>query len=571
MARVRSRSSAPATSASWPTSMPARPRLHRAHPLLHRHQLQDRRGPRGHGHHGLDGAGAGARHHDHVGRDHLLLARPPHQHHRHARATSTSRSRSSARCASSTAPSRSSTPSPASSRSRRRCGGRPTSTRVPRIAFVNKMDRVGADFFRTVQMMRDRLRANPVPVQLPLGTEEKLRGVDRPRHHEGDRLGRREPRRQVPRGGDPRRLPRERRRVSREAPRGGRRRRREADGEVSRGRRHQPRARSARRSARATLAIDADPGALRLGLQEQRRAAAARRGRRLPAVAARRAAGRGHRPRPPRSRRSAPASDDSAVLGAGVQDHDRPLRRHADVLPRLLGRPRARAPTSTTRPRARKERHRPAAQDAREQARGDQGGLRRRHRGRGRPARDDDRRHALRRGPPDRARVDRVPRAGHLTSRSSRRPRTTRRSSASRCRSSPPRIRRSACTPTRRPARRSSPAWASCTSRSSSTACCASSRSTPTSASRRSPTGRPSASTVEQEGKFIRQTGGRGQYGHVVDHASSRCRRAAGSSSTTAPRAASVPREYIPAVEKGVARGARGRRARRLSRWSTSR
>ena len=48
---------------------------------------------------------------------------------------------------------------------------------VPRLAFVNKMDRVGADFFRTVSMMRDRLRSNAVPLQLPLGTEDKHRGI----------------------------------------------------------------------------------------------------------------------------------------------------------------------------------------------------------------------------------------------------------------------------------------------------------------------------------------------------------------------------------------------------------
>ena len=48
---------------------------------------------------------------------------------------------------------------------------------VPRLAFVNKMDRVGADFFRTVAMMKDRLRSNAVPVQLPLGSEDKYRGV----------------------------------------------------------------------------------------------------------------------------------------------------------------------------------------------------------------------------------------------------------------------------------------------------------------------------------------------------------------------------------------------------------
>jgi elongation factor G len=49
--------------------------------------------------------------------------------------------------------------------------------RVPRIAFINKMDRVGADFFGSVQSMVDRLGANPVPVQLPIGQEEHFRGV----------------------------------------------------------------------------------------------------------------------------------------------------------------------------------------------------------------------------------------------------------------------------------------------------------------------------------------------------------------------------------------------------------
>jgi elongation factor G len=48
---------------------------------------------------------------------------------------------------------------------------------VPRIAFINKMDRTGADFFKAVQSMRDRLGANPVPIQLPIGQEEHHRGV----------------------------------------------------------------------------------------------------------------------------------------------------------------------------------------------------------------------------------------------------------------------------------------------------------------------------------------------------------------------------------------------------------
>jgi elongation factor G len=49
--------------------------------------------------------------------------------------------------------------------------------RVPRIAFINKMDRTGADFFGAVQSMVDRLGAHPVPVQLPIGQEEHFRGV----------------------------------------------------------------------------------------------------------------------------------------------------------------------------------------------------------------------------------------------------------------------------------------------------------------------------------------------------------------------------------------------------------
>jgi elongation factor G len=48
---------------------------------------------------------------------------------------------------------------------------------VPRIAFVNKMDRAGADFFSVVQQIHDKLGANPVPVQIPIGAEENFIGV----------------------------------------------------------------------------------------------------------------------------------------------------------------------------------------------------------------------------------------------------------------------------------------------------------------------------------------------------------------------------------------------------------
>ena len=48
---------------------------------------------------------------------------------------------------------------------------------VPRLAFVNKMDRQGADFFKVHDQMRSRLKANPIPLQIPIGAEEKFEGV----------------------------------------------------------------------------------------------------------------------------------------------------------------------------------------------------------------------------------------------------------------------------------------------------------------------------------------------------------------------------------------------------------
>src|SRR5690606_19530742 len=48
---------------------------------------------------------------------------------------------------------------------------------VPRLAFVNKMDRTGADFFNVVQMMKDRLKANAVPIQIPVGQGDMFAGI----------------------------------------------------------------------------------------------------------------------------------------------------------------------------------------------------------------------------------------------------------------------------------------------------------------------------------------------------------------------------------------------------------
>src|SRR5512134_2670414 len=49
--------------------------------------------------------------------------------------------------------------------------------RVPRMCFINKMDRTGADFFKAVQSMVDRLGAHAVPIQIPIGAEDQFRGV----------------------------------------------------------------------------------------------------------------------------------------------------------------------------------------------------------------------------------------------------------------------------------------------------------------------------------------------------------------------------------------------------------
>ena len=49
--------------------------------------------------------------------------------------------------------------------------------KVPRMAFVNKMDRTGADFYNVVEQMREKLSANPIPIQIPIGAEEDFKGV----------------------------------------------------------------------------------------------------------------------------------------------------------------------------------------------------------------------------------------------------------------------------------------------------------------------------------------------------------------------------------------------------------
>ena len=62
---------------------------------------------------------------------------------------------------------------------------------VPRFCFINKLDRTGADFWRGVESISERLGANAVPVQIPIGSEDKFRGVIDLDRDEGDHLRRR--------------------------------------------------------------------------------------------------------------------------------------------------------------------------------------------------------------------------------------------------------------------------------------------------------------------------------------------------------------------------------------------
>ncbi len=247
----------------------------------------------------------------------------------------------------------------------------------------------------------------------------------------------------------------------------------------------------------------------RLRLQEQGRAAAARRRRRLPAEPARRAAGARARPATEHELDAA-RRPEGAVLGARLQGHVRPVRRQAHLLPRLL-RARSRPATaSSTRPPAgpsaigrilqmhanhREEREEIGAGEIAAAV-----GLKATTTG---DTLATDTAPILLESmtfPEPVIAVAIEPKTKADQDKLAAGPRSA----------SPRRTRPSACAPTRRPARRSSPAWASCTSRSSSTASCASSRSTRTSAARRSPTARRSASRAEKiQGRFVRQTGGR--------------------------------------------------------------
>ncbi|CAA9513017.1 MAG: Translation elongation factor G, partial [uncultured Solirubrobacterales bacterium] len=382
----------------------------RAHPLLHGPHAQARRGSRGRGDDGLDGAGAGARHHDHLCRHHRRVARPPGQHHRHARPCRLHR-RGRALAARARRRGRG-----VRLRCRRRAPVRDRlapGRQVPRAADrLHQQDgphRRGLRHERAHDHRASRGEPDPRPAAGRLGV--RLPGHRRPDQHEGDHVLRR-PRSRVDGRGHPRRDGR-RRRCGAHPPARGRRgvRRRAHGGLPGRG---GDRRRSAARGHPPGDARHLDhSAAVWLLLQEQGRSAAARRSCRLPAESARRPPGRGPRDRqgrrrppgqPPRLRRP-------AVLGARLQGHVRPVRWQAHLLPRLLGPARERQPGAQLGQRADRAR-RAHPHDARQFARGQGRGLRRRHRRGGRAQADLDRRHPLRTRRADQARDHHLPGAG---------------------------------------------------------------------------------------------------------------------------------------------------------------
>ena len=177
--------------------------------------------------------------------------------------------------------------------------------RVPRICFINKMDRVGADFYHSVDTIVDRLKCRPVPIQIPVGAEDKFKGIVDLVDDEGAHLARRDAGREVRRRRDSRRICVEKaQRVSREDDRGDRR---DPTTSCSRSSSKAQPITEAELTAgirKATIGQKIFPVICGSCVQEQGRAEHARRGRRLPAFAARRSAGAGLRRRTIRKRRS---------------------------------------------------------------------------------------------------------------------------------------------------------------------------------------------------------------------------------------------------------------------------
>ena len=263
---------------------------------------------------------------------------------------------------------------------------------VPRICFVNKMDRVGANFARTVEMIRDRLDAIPAVTELPLGAESRFCGVVDVIALKAlvwDNSGKGEQWNEED-------VPAELRAAAEAARHDLVDVMSHYDDTVMSKYVHDIEITADDLRAGVARRHDLRPhraGAVRFGLQEQGHPAAARRRRRLPAEPARRA--RDDRSQPARRRGPrAPRRGRREVLGARLQDPERPVRRQAHLPARLL-RLALQGLGGAELDEGQARTHRPDPRDARQPPRGPGLHPRRRHRRRRGPEDDDDRRHAL--------------------------------------------------------------------------------------------------------------------------------------------------------------------------------
>ena len=284
---------------------------------------------------------------------------------------------------------------------------------VPRLAFVNKMDRTGANFFKVYDQMRLRLKANPVAIQIPIGAEDNFKGVVdlvkmKAIYWDEASKGMKFEYHEIPAELVDSANEWREKMVEAAAEANEELMNKYLEGgalseeEIKQGLRLR------------TLAQRDHADALRLGVQEQGRAGDAGRRDRVPADPGGHPAGR--RRERPWSLRGASCGRRRAVLGARVQDHDRPVRRPADLPPRLLRRAELRRHDLQFGEEPQGARRPPAA-DARQPARRDQGSVRRRHRGGGRPEGRHHRRHAVRPAQGHHARADDLPGAGDLPGR----------------------------------------------------------------------------------------------------------------------------------------------------------
>ena len=238
---------------------------------------------------------------------------------------------------------------------------------VPRICFINKMDRIGADFNRAVEMIRDRLDAVPAVIQLPIGVEGGFQGVVDLVAHGGARVERRHGR-EVAHRGHPRRPRGRGRRGAAPARRRPLELRRHHHGEVRRRRadhRRRPAARPApghHRRARSCRCCAARPSRTRASSRcSTRWSTTCRAPSTSPPPSGPTTKGEPSRAQGRRRR---------AVLGPRLQDHDRPVRGQAHVPAGLFGHALQGVDHRQLAPRAAQGAHRAHPADARQPPRG---------------------------------------------------------------------------------------------------------------------------------------------------------------------------------------------------------